>query len=535
MSKNKKILLMLAKGGFSQADVAAALHVSKRDVSACAKVLRERSLTFEALGAMGAAEIDDAYFPKDGRQPSEAYLQPDLAGMVERKKRSPKLPVKLMWIEYCEEAAAEGRMSYSYQTFCEMFSEEAERLGATRHFRHEPGAKAYIDWAGDVAWITDRVTGASTKVYVLVVVLPFSDRFWAEGFCDMRQRSWQDGQAHAFEDFGGVPRMLVPDNAATATNRGDPRVTVVNEEYARFAEHYGCAVVPARVRKPRDKSTSESTVDLVEKWVIAPANEQTFYTLAEFNEFCAERVAWLNARPFSGKDGSRDSVYESEELPRMQPLPESRYEICEWRSAKVAPDYHVTVDYMHYSVPHALIGGQVDVRMTSTAVAVLADGEVVAEHPRLRGRKGQYSTVVDHMPDNHRLQESPWSAERFLSWARRIGPETGAAVARLLAGHAIVEQSFVKCRNILGLSKTYSPELLERACGRCNELQATPSYTGLKNSILAIRASDARSRSNGRAPSAGRTDVVDHAKGAGRTNGADAYRRDGSEGGEGEC
>ena len=147
MSKNKKILLMLAKGGFSQADVAAALHVSKRDVSACAKVLRERSLTFEALGAMGAAEIDDAYFPKDGRRPSEAYLQPDLAGMVGRKKRSPKLPVKLMWIEYCEEAAAEGRMSYSYQTFCEMFSEEAERLGATRHFRHEPGAKAYIDWA----------------------------------------------------------------------------------------------------------------------------------------------------------------------------------------------------------------------------------------------------------------------------------------------------------------------------------------------------------------------------------------------------
>ncbi len=197
--------------------------------------------------------------------------------------------------------------------------------------------------------------------------------------------------------------------------------------------------------------------------------------------------------------------------------------------------FHVTVDYMHCSVPHALIGSQVDVRMTSTAVAVLADGEVVAEHPRLRGRKGQYSTVVDHMPDNHRLQESPWSAERFLSWARRIGPETGAALARLIASHAIVEQSFVKCRNILGLSKTYSPELLERACGRCNELQATPSYTGLKNSILAIRASDARARSNGRAPSSGGTDVVDHAKGAGRTNGADAYRRDEPEGGEEQC
>ena len=370
---------------------------------------------------------------------------------------------------------------------------------------------------------------------MLVVVLPFSDRFWAEGFCDMRQRSWQDGQAHAFEDFGGVPRMLVPDNAATATNRGDPRVTVVNEEYARFAEHYGCAVVPARVRKPRDKSTSESTVDIVEKWVIAPANEQTFYTLAESDEFCAERVAWLNARPFAAKDGSRDSVYESEELPHMQPLPETRYETCEWRSAKVAPDYHVTVEYMHYSVPHALVGRQVDVRMTSSSVAVLADGEVVAEHPRLRGRKGQYSTAVEHMPGNHRMQESPWSAERFLSWAKRVGPETGDAIGRLVAGHRIVEQSFVKCRNILGLSKAYSPELLERACARCNELGAMPSYTGLKNAMLAIRGEDARSRASGSVPTTGEPDVVDRAKGAGRTNGADAYRRNGAGGGEEGC
>ena len=528
MSKRKKILLMLAKGGVSQADVAAALHASKRDVSSCARLLREQGLTFDRVCTMGAAEVD-GLFPSDGRKPNPAYLQPDLEAMVERKKRSRRLPVKLLWIEYCEEAAEKKRMAYAYQTFCDMFADEAERLGATRHFSHEPGAKAYIDWAGDVAWLTDKVLGTRTKVYVIVVVLPFSDKFWAEGFCDMRQRSWHEGQAHAFENFGGVPRLLVPDNAATATDRGDPRVTVLNDEYARFAEHYGCGVLPTRVRKPRDKSTSESAVDLVEQWVIAPANEQTFYTLEEFNEFCARQVAWLNARPFKSKDGSRDSVYESEELPHMLPLPPDRYETCEWRSAKVAPDYHVTVDYMHYSVPHALIGRQVDVRLSATSVAVLADGEVVAEHPRLRGRKGQYSTVVDHMPENHRMQDSPWSAGRFSSWARRVGPETGAAVERLIGSHKIVEQSFVKCRNILGLSKTYSPDLLERACARCNELGTVPSYTALKNSILAIRAADARNRSADATavPADGGGDVVDRAKDAGRTNGADAYRRGG--------
>lgn len=529
MSKYKKILLAVTKGGMSQSEMAASLHVSKRDVSAAARVAREHGLTFDEVSAMDAAAVDDTFFPRDGRGPDAAYLRPDMEALVERKKRNRKLPVKLFWAEHCEQAAEAGKLSYSYQAFCEMFAAEAERQGATRHFEHEPGAKCYIDWAGDPAWITDRLTGAKAKVWVLVVVLPFSGRFWAEGFLDMRQASWQQGQAHAFSDFGGVPRMLVPDNCATATDRSAIYVTLVNEEYERFAEHYGAAVVPARVRKPRDKSTSESTVDLVERWVVAPAREMTFYTLEEFNEYCSGRVRWLNERPFSAKDGSRDAVFEAEELPLMQPLPKEPYERCEWRSAKVAPDYHVTIDYMHYSVPHALIGHQVDVRLTASRVTVMSDGEVVAEHRRLRGRKGQYSTVVDHMPESHRLQESPWSRERFESWAKRIGPETGAAISRLLDSRPIVEQAFVGCRNILGLSKAYSPELLERACAMINAASAVPSYTACKNSILSIKAADAKRRSDVPAQTPRPERLVDRAGSAGRTRGAEAYRRGGDD------
>ena len=147
MSKNKKILLMLAKGGATQSDIAAALHVSKRDVSAGAKVMRECGLTFDAVSSMDAA-------------------------LVERKKMSRKLPVKLFWLEYCERAAAEGKLAYAYQTFCEMFADAAGKMGATRHFSHEPGAKCFIDWAGDVAHLTDKLLGTRTKVYVLVVTLP---------------------------------------------------------------------------------------------------------------------------------------------------------------------------------------------------------------------------------------------------------------------------------------------------------------------------------------------------------------------------
>ena len=533
MSKNKKILMMLAKGGASQSEIAAALHVSKRDVSSGAKAIREYGLTFDAVSSMDADVIDDLFFPKEEREPNGAYLQPGMEALVERKKKNRKLPVKLFWIEYCEQAESERKLAYAYQTFCEMFADVAERMGATRHFVHEAGAKCYIDWAGDAAHLTDKLLGTRTKVYVLVVTLPFSGKFWAEGFCDMRQKSWQDGQVHAFEEFGGVPRMWVPDNAATATDRtAAPRVTLVNKEYERFAEHYGAAIVPARVRKPRDKSVAESAVNLVEQWIIGPANEMTFYTLDEFNEFCSERTAWLNSRPFSAKDGSRDSVFEEEEKAHLMPLPAERYEMCEWRSAKVAPDYHVTVDYMHYSVDHSLIGEQVDVKLTSSTVTCLHGGEVVAVHPRLRGRKGQYSTIAEHMPENHAALGDPWSPDRFSSWARRIGPETESAVARVMESRSIVEQSFVSCRNILGLSKTYTPALLERACAKMNAASALPSYTGLKNAILAIRAADAESRANGGGASlAEPEELVDRAKSAGRVRGADAYRRCG----DGQC
>ena len=146
MSKNKKILMMLAKGGVSQSDIAKALHVSKRDVSAGAKAIREYGLTFDAISSMDADVVDDLFFPKEAREPNDEYLQPDMEPLVERKKRNRKLPVKLFWIEYCEQAADKEKLAYAYQTFCEMFAEAAEKMDATRHFAHEPGAKCYIDW-----------------------------------------------------------------------------------------------------------------------------------------------------------------------------------------------------------------------------------------------------------------------------------------------------------------------------------------------------------------------------------------------------
>lgn len=310
MSRDKRILMLLAKEGVSQSGVAAALHVSKRGVSAGARALREHGLTFGAVSPMDADVVDDLFLPRERRGPNGACPQPDMESLVERRKGNRKLPVKLLWVGCCEQAAAEGRLAYAYQTLCETFAGVAERMGATRHFIHEAGARCHMDWAGGTASLTDRLLGAKTKAHVPVVVLPSSGRFWAGGFRDMRQRSWQEGQTHAFEGFGGVPRIWVPDNAATATNRAAPQATPVNEGYGRLADRHGAAVVPARVRRPRDKGVAESVVDLAERWMVSPSNEMTSHAIDELDELCADRVAWPSPRPFSAKDGSRDSALE---------------------------------------------------------------------------------------------------------------------------------------------------------------------------------------------------------------------------------
>ncbi len=528
MSKNKQILLALLRGGSSQETIAATLHVSKRNVSVAAKVIAEYGLKFSDVMSMDATAIDDIFFPKEkaGRKKEDSYLQPNIEALVERKKKNRKLPVKLMWAEYCDMAISAGKAAYSYQTFCDMFAQVAQTTGAARHFTHVAGEKAYIDWAGDVAKLTDRITGAVTKVYVLVVVLPHSAFFWAKGFTDTKQASWLEGQMEAFEAFGGTPRMLIPDNCATATDRGSVYVTLINKDYSRFAEHYGAAVVPARIRAPRDKNLAESTVNLVEEWVIAPSNELTFYTLEEFNEYCTERVDWLNDRPFSDKEGSRREVFLNEEASELLPLPTQRFELCEWRRCKVAPNYHVRIDYMHYSVPCALISKTVDVRISARQVSIYNGGELVAEHARLFGRKNQYSTIVEHMPDAHREMQSPWSPDRFTSWAAKIGPQTELAIQKVLASKPVVEQAFVPCRNILGLAKQYGAAFLERACARSNELAVTPSYTALKNTIAALKDAERHDRAlSSVATPTKHFEVIDNAKSAGRLRGANAYKR----------
>ena len=162
---------------------------------------------------------------------------------------------------------------------------------------------------------------------------------------------------------------MVPDNlnsGVTTTCRYEPEL---NPTYQALAEHYGVAVIPARVRKPRDKAKVEVGVQIVARWILACLRHQSFFSLTDLNATIAMCLTRLNARPFKKLPGCRRAVFDPVDRPALQPLPAEPYVYAEWRHARVNIDGHLEVEGHYSSVPSSLIRSQLAVRLTATTPA----------------------------------------------------------------------------------------------------------------------------------------------------------------------
>lgn len=528
MATKKDVMELLAKGA-SWNETAQALGCSKATVSRCAEAMKERGIGAEELSRMTEAEVSALF--ADGRtKRGEEWLEPDYERICEQLANVPKMTLTLQWKRYCDCNPGRKRL-YGLSRFCEKVGEYIRTHELSARIAHEPGRTLLVDWAGLTAEWTDPVTGRRQPAYLFVACLPYSGWIWARLFADMRSRSWIEAHVLCLEAMGGVPDILVPDNCATATDRkGKGAPIKLNDLYLEMAQHYGCGIVPARVRRPKDKALAEKAVDLCETWVLAPMSGEVFHSIAEANAEVERLVAQLDARPFQQRDGSRDDAFFGEERAALNPLPEARFEMYEWRRCKVSPDYHVQAACMRYSVPWRLVGHEVDVRIGSATVAVLEGGEVVAEHPRLSGRRGQYSTRPEDMPERHREASSLWTRGYFERRAAEVGPEARALISKVLDSHPVEPQGYVPCSNILSLAKGGRRDILEEACRMVNAAGAVPSYTRVRNAMSAIRAERAEGVG---APSAAapcaQAPMKDRAAHAGRARGASHYRRGGSD------
>lgn len=494
MSKEQEIVRLYYEG-FTQREICNALACGHDRVSKVIKAVKNAGVDRETADSLGDCGIRELLPPTDKTEKA-SHAAPDFEKLT-RELEKPGVTRKLLWYEYCNDFGGTDVTLYGYSQFCKLFDDHLKVTNAKMRIVHRPGQRLFIDWAGDTAEVIVAATGEVLDAYLFVTCMPYSSLIYAEAFPDMKQANWSLGHIHAFEYMGGVPSILVPDNCATATNRSAVYATLINENYQMLAEHYGCAIVPARVRRPNDKALVEGAVSIVERQVLAALRNERFFTFAELNEAIRERVDAINESPFQVRDGSRRSVFEEEERALMKPLPPNRFELYEFKRAKVAADYHIQIEGMRYSVPHTLIGQTLDARLTSRAVEVFHKGERVAGHERLYGRKGQYDTVREHMPEKHQRYDAEWTPERFTRWASSVGPNCSRIIGMVLASRKVVEQAFVPCMNILGLAKRGRAGLLEDACGELVERGCeTPTYSLVKNTMAAIKTKKNAMRSS---------------------------------------
>lgn len=482
---NYRRIMELVLEGRSYGEIVAAVGCSRRDVSAVKKTLAARGMCAGSVESMTDAEIA-GLFPDGRRRVSEEYEQPDYAAVLRSMKANRHFTLQQAWRRYVG-GQGQGKR-YGYSQYCHLFAEylRVNDLVATLH--HEPGRAMLVDWAGDTIDVVDAVTGEVTRAYLFVAVLPFSGVVFCRAYPTMKSPAWLDGHVRAFSSFGGVVGLLVPDNPTTSTHqrrRGDAE-RVVNARYQQLADHYGTAVVPARARRPRDKAAAESAVNVVNKRVIGYLAEEVWTTVAELNAAIDERVHEVNHDIRRADGTTRWERFAAEEAGRLGPLPADRFEEVEWKQLKAGRNYHVTCDYQHYSVPHAYAGMLLRVRLTSSRVTVFDGDDMVCEHARLSGRKGQYSTLAEHVPAQHRDVDGLWSRRWFTDRARSYGPATVAVIEAVLDRHAIEAQGYLDCQNILeGLGKR-NRRRLEAAAQELLNRRGYPTYTTLKRVMAAI-------------------------------------------------
>lgn len=456
MRQIREMLRLHYEVHLSGRDIERALHLSHVTVG---NLLRR----FEAAGGVWPldptvtdAQLTEWLYPGNQGRP-KVRPEPDWAHIHQEMRRK-HVTLQLLWAEY-KATHPEG---LQYSQFAAHYRAYRQQIAVELRKVYRPGDQCYCDYAGDPLRVIDSQTGEIQSGWLFVATLAYSHFTFIDLHRDQTRASWLDGHRRAFEYFGGVPRMVVPDNPkALVTDRHHD--VVLDPSYEALGRHYHVGIVPARPRRPTDKAKAENHVLHAERWILGPLRDERLMGWAAARARVHALREHFNDRPFQRIPGTRRGLFRAEERPALQPLPAVPYTLDEWRvDALVAPHYHIQWDRCDYSVPYPLVGERLTARRTATLVEIFHDGQVVATHPRAT-TPGTYRTLEAHMPPAHVAVRRGWSPQYFLDQATRVGPTTRQLVATLLERAVIPEQQYPRCRGLLRLAEQFSPAVLEQA------------------------------------------------------------------------
>ncbi len=474
MRKIREVLRLKWKLGLSHRQIKRSVRLGHGTV--CDYLLRAKceGLSWEQVEALNDAELEERLFPRlPSRQGAGKRALPDWAA-VHRELTKKAVTLSLLWQEY-RERHCDG---YGRSRFCQLYRIWEGTLDVCLRQDYKAGEMLFVDYAGQTVAVIDPQSGEVLEAQIFVAVLGASNYTFAEATWSQDLEDWIGSHVRTFEAIGGVSEIVVPDNlksGVTSPCRYEPDV---NRTYEELAGHYGVAVVPARVRKPRDKAKVESGVLQVERWILARLRNETFFSLRELNASIAKLLVELNDRPLKVLGISRRELFEQVDRPALRALPPQPYELSEWKKVRVAPDYHVEFEGHYYSVPYQLVKKQLDLRATAQTVEVLDRGKRVAAHRRNPSR-GRHTTITEHMPKAHQAYLE-WTPPRLIRWAGKTGDSTAELVETIMLSRSHPQQGFRACLGLMRLGETYGAERLEAACRRALAIQGL-SYKSVKS------------------------------------------------------
>ena len=488
-------MLRLAGDGISTREIALTLGLARSTVQDNLKRAAAAGLTWPLPGELSDDALGNRLFARAGVKPGQRRLpEPNWAQLAQDLKK-PGVTLMILWEEY----RAVHPAGYGYSRFCELFRSFERRLSPTMRQEHVAGDKVFVDYSGKKLSIVDPVAGEVREAEIFVAVLGASGFTYAQTTWTQSLPDWIGAHGRMFAYFGGVPRLIVPDNLKSGVNHASFYDPEINRSYAMMASHYGVGILPARPRRPKDKAKVENGVRFAQSCILGRLRRQTFFSLAEANAAIAAALDRINDHVMRRLGVSRRHLFETVERPALGSLPAQDYEFAEWRMARVATDYHVEFKSFFYSVPHDLIRQQVDIRATDRTIEIFHRGKRVAVHQRRYGGR-RYGTHPEHMPSSHR-RYAQWTPDRFRQWAASIGPETEGLIIAVLANRPHPEQGFRTCLGILRLYRDLNRERAEVISARAIEIG------GLTCKSVAALIANHRSPQPATAPGA----IIDHA------------------------
>lgn len=478
MRKIHEILRLNWDCKLSHRQISQSCSVSKSTVSEYVHRAKAAGLSWLLPEGMDDEKLEHLLFPANIGRPKGSLLDTVLDFSNIRQKLQQKgMTLALLWERYKQDNPS----GYQYSHFCELYRKWEKSTDVVMRQFHHAGEKLFSDFAGSTLAVTNPRTGEVEAAHVFVAALGASSYTYAEAFWSENSESWCMGHANAFLYMGGCSQIIVPDNPRAVVNKPCPYEPDIHGDFQYMASFFGCAVIPARVRKPRDKAVVEAAVKVATMWIIAALRGRTFFSLEELNRAISELLDKLNNRPFKKMPGCRRSVFESVDKPALKPLPEERYEYTRIGFTKAGLDYHIKIDDHLYSVPYQHAKQKLEYRLNPKTLEVFFKGCRIASHVRC-WVPGRPSTLKEHMPSHHmKYQELhvEWTPERILKWASKVGQGTEQATQVIMNSRQHPEQGFRACLGVIRLARVWGNERVNAACQQAVNLNAC-SYKNIK-------------------------------------------------------